>query len=49
MDAKKAFETRKHELARAFLTHLDETITRGQIATLSASTGGVQLIWSKSL
>lgn len=47
--AKKDFESRKKDIAHAFLAELDATITGGEIARLSASTGGVQLIWSKTL
>ena len=49
LQAAKDFAARKHALAEAFLTELDQKITSGQIASLSASTGGVQLIWSKTL
>lgn len=49
VQAKKDFAARKHALAESFLAELDETITSGQIAALSASTGGVRLIWSKTL
>jgi predicted SprT family Zn-dependent metalloprotease len=49
LQTKKDFATRKHALASAFLLELDSAITSGQIAALSASTGGVQLIWSKTL
>lgn len=49
VQAKKAFASRKHALAESFLAELDQTITTGQIASLSASTGGVKLIWSKTL
>ena len=49
VQAKKDFAARKHALAESFLAELDQTITSGQIATLSASTGGVRLIWSKTL
>jgi predicted SprT family Zn-dependent metalloprotease len=49
LQTKKDFATRKHALASAFLLELDSAITSGQIASLSASTGGVQLIWSKTL
>lgn len=48
-DAKQAFEDKKHAVAEAFLTELDETITQGKIRALSASTGGVRFIWSKTL
>ncbi|KAM0716989.1 hypothetical protein Q7P37_006841 [Cladosporium fusiforme] len=47
--AKKEFAARKHALAEEFLEELDRTITSGQIASLSASTGGVRLVWSKTL
>jgi predicted SprT family Zn-dependent metalloprotease len=49
VQAKKDFAARKHALAESFLTELDETITSGQIAALSASTGGVRILWSKTL
>ncbi|KAK5173076.1 uncharacterized protein LTR77_003198 [Saxophila tyrrhenica] len=48
-DAKKSFETAKHQLAESFLAELDQRITQGKISHLSASTGGVRLIWSKTL
>ncbi|CZR57511.1 uncharacterized protein PAC_07400 [Phialocephala subalpina] len=47
--AKKAFSERKHEIAECFLKELDKKITSGQISKLSASTGGVKIIWSKKL
>lgn len=47
--AKKTFDASKEDLAQAFLTELDNTITSGSIARLSASTGGVKIIWSKKL
>ncbi|QIX00573.1 hypothetical protein AMS68_006090 [Peltaster fructicola] len=49
MAAKKDFESRKKDIAYTFLAELDATITGGEIARLSASTGGVQLVWSKTL
>jgi predicted SprT family Zn-dependent metalloprotease len=49
VQAKKDFAARKHALAESFLVELDDTITSGEIASLSASTGGVRLIWSKTL
>ncbi|CAD6443067.1 926e8c0a-403e-426a-91fb-80d848d5d4c7 [Sclerotinia trifoliorum] len=48
-DSKKAFSAAKHAIASDFLAELDSKITSGQIAQLSASTGGVQIIWSKKL
>ncbi|PPJ57665.1 hypothetical protein CBER1_00076 [Cercospora berteroae] len=49
LQARKDWETRKMSLAESFLRELDQTITQGRIAALSASTGGVQIIWSKTL
>jgi predicted SprT family Zn-dependent metalloprotease len=46
---RKAFAERKHALALSFLQDLDTTICSGRIASLSASTGGIKLIWSKTL
>ncbi|KAF1928916.1 uncharacterized protein M421DRAFT_420147 [Didymella exigua CBS 183.55] len=46
---RKDFADRKHALAEAFLAELDTTICSGKISNLSASTGGIQLIWSKTL
>lgn len=48
-EAKKAFAQRKHEIAESFLRELDTTITKGEVSSLSASTGGVKIIWSKKL
>jgi len=48
-NTKKAFEARKHRLAEAFLSELDTTITASQVQQLSAATGGVRFIWSKTL
>lgn len=49
MEARKAFNEKKHGLAQAFLQELDDVVADGQIASLAASTGGVHLIWSKKL
>lgn len=46
---RKAFAERKHAMAEAFLTELDDTICSGRIAALSSHTGGIKLIWSKTL
>ncbi|KAF2130009.1 hypothetical protein P153DRAFT_422745 [Dothidotthia symphoricarpi CBS 119687] len=46
---RKDFATRKHDLATTFLTTLDTTISSGRIAALSHSTGGIKLLWSKTL
>lgn len=47
--ARRSFEQRKHQLARDFLDELDATITKGEISSLTAESGGVQLVWSKTL
>ena len=49
IDAKKAFEERKHRIAEDFLRELDDSVTDGQIRTLTTTTGGVQFVWSKTL
>ncbi|GIZ38553.1 hypothetical protein CKM354_000196900 [Cercospora kikuchii] len=49
LQARKDWEIRKIAIAESFLQELDQTITQGRIAALSASTGGVQIIWSKTL
>ncbi|WPH04279.1 Hypothetical protein R9X50_00716800 [Acrodontium crateriforme] len=49
IEAKKSWEARKHGLADSFLNELDQKVAGGQIAQLAASTGGVKVIWSKTL
>lgn len=49
INARKEFENLKHGLAQDFLSELDRTITKGEVQRLSESTGGVKLIWSKTL
>lgn len=49
LQAKKDFESRKHQLAGDFLEELDSKVTNGQIAELAASGGGVKIIWNKKL
>jgi predicted SprT family Zn-dependent metalloprotease len=46
---KQDFESKKEQLATTLMTLLDMHITSSQLSTLSASTGGVQIIWSKTL
>ncbi|KAM0417002.1 hypothetical protein ACHAPT_013026 [Fusarium lateritium] len=48
-ETKKAFATRKHALAESFLAELDREITQGKIAELAESTGGVKLVWTRTL
>lgn len=40
------FEVRMTELASKFLAELDSTITNGKITALTASTGGVRIVWN---
>ena len=47
--SKRSWDDRKEQLARDFLAELDRKVTNGQLAALSASTGGIQLVWSKTL
>lgn len=47
--AKKTFDSSKHDVAAKFVGELDSRITEGKIAELSESTGGVKLVWSKTL
>ncbi|KAF4334567.1 HMG box-containing protein [Fusarium beomiforme] len=48
-ETKKSFDARKHALAETFLAELDQEITQGRIAQLAESTGGVKLVWIKTL
>ncbi|KAL2024991.1 hypothetical protein VTK56DRAFT_3690 [Thermocarpiscus australiensis] len=48
-EAKKAFESAKHEMAKNFLQELDMVITNGKLEELAASTGGVKLVWTNKL
>ncbi|KAF4453733.1 hypothetical protein F53441_3626 [Fusarium austroafricanum] len=48
-ETKKSFDARKHALAESFLAELDHEITQGRIAELAESTGGVKLVWTKTL
>lgn len=49
INARKAFEERKHQLCEDFFAELDCEITNGEIKKLAAATGGVKFIWSKTL
>jgi len=48
-DAQKAFDAKKHDLALDLLHALDKHVTSSRLGHLSASTGGVKVIWSKTL
>ncbi|KAK0271238.1 hypothetical protein LTR35_013554 [Friedmanniomyces endolithicus] len=47
--AKKDWESRKHQVAEAFIDELDQKITAGKVRELTASSGGVHFAWSKTL
>lgn len=49
LQQKKLFDKEKHEIAASFLQELDDTVTDGQIAALTSSTGGISIKWSKKL
>ena len=48
-EAKRTFEASHHATAQTLLAHLDANVTSGKLSSLSASTGGVQILWSKNL
>ena len=47
--ARKDFDARKEALAESFLQQLDARITDNKIGALTASTGGVRIVWSNKL
>lgn len=46
---KQEFEARKEQVANTLMADLDTNITACKLSSLSASTGGVKIIWSKTL
>lgn len=48
-ERKREFDSRKTDLAHEFLRTLDDGITDGAVHRMAASTGGVKIIWSKTL
>ncbi|POR33954.1 HMG box-containing protein C19G7.04 [Tolypocladium paradoxum] len=46
---RKSFEAKKNSLAEEFLRELDAEITQGKVSELAESTGGVKLVWTKTL
>ncbi|PFH63305.1 hypothetical protein XA68_14957 [Ophiocordyceps unilateralis] len=46
---KRSFDAKKRLLADEFLRELDIEITQGRISELAESTGGVKLVWTKTL
>lgn len=49
MGSKRAFNMRKKQLAEEFLQMVDDKISGGEVAKKTASTGGVKIVWSKTL
>lgn len=47
--SKKAFNARKEQLAEEFLRTVDDKISGGEVGKKTAATGGVKIIWSKTL
>lgn len=47
--SKRAFNMRKKQLAEEFLQTVDDKISGGEVAKKTASTGGVKIVWSKTL
>ncbi|KAF2760709.1 hypothetical protein EJ05DRAFT_240501 [Pseudovirgaria hyperparasitica] len=48
-DSRKEFESRKTELAKSFVEELDHKITQDRLRELTASAGGIKIIWSTKL
>lgn len=48
-ESKRAFNLRKKQLAVEFLRTVDDEISNGEVARKTASTGGVKIVWSKTL
>ncbi|KAK3385095.1 SprT-like family-domain-containing protein [Podospora didyma] len=48
-NAKMAFQKDKQQVANNFLRELDTVLTNGEIGRLAESTGGVKIVWSKTL
>ncbi|KAF4121607.1 SprT [Geosmithia morbida] len=46
---RKTFDSTKHDVAAKFIQELDSRVTEGKISELAESTGGVTLVWSKTL
>ncbi|KAI9680751.1 MAG: hypothetical protein M1817_004191 [Caeruleum heppii] len=49
VENKRAFDAKKHDMAKTFLAELDDRLTAGQIGSLTATSGGIQLMWSRTL
>ena len=46
---KATFEAARDGIARRLLSDLDANVTGGKLGTMAASTGGVRVVWSKTL
>ena len=46
---RKKFNDNKNGIATSFLAEVDQTITKGRLASMAESTGGIKIIWSKKL
>ncbi|PWW72124.1 hypothetical protein C7212DRAFT_287225 [Tuber magnatum] len=46
---KKSFDAKKKAIAEEFLKRIDDKIAKGEVGLKCASTGGVQIVWSKTL
>ncbi|GAB7337441.1 hypothetical protein MBLNU457_g2780t1 [Dothideomycetes sp. NU457] len=49
MNARKTFDAEKENTAQTFLSLLDNRITDRALSVLAESTGGIHLVWSKTL
>ncbi|GAD94829.1 predicted protein [Paecilomyces variotii No. 5] len=49
LQRKKDFDNKKASLAEDFFKALDDTVTGGEIQRLAEETGGVKIVWSKTL
>ncbi|PSK42580.1 HMG box-containing protein [Elsinoe australis] len=47
--ARKTFDETKEQIALDFIIELDERICQGKISEATRSTGGIKIVWSKSL
>lgn len=47
--AKKDFDDRKASIAEHFLQTLDDAVTEGRLQRMASASGGVRIVWSKTL
>jgi len=48
-DPRKAFDSKKGQLAASFVAEVDLAVGDGQVGAMAESTGGIKIIWSKKL